>query len=363
MRAAVAATRVAIALLIVVLLAVALLAGAWWFATTEAGLRWAGEQAAARSGGRVQIEGATGSLGGIVRIARLTYADENVSLIADNVAFSWSPRALFSRSIVVDTLSAATVTLDFKLSAGPSAPPASLALPWPIDVRRANIAALTVASGPNRWRVTQLAFHYTGAPERHALDALALDSEWGSVRGRLAVGATPPFAAEGSIRFAGSEAARRAIATVAVGGDLTTLALSGEGTVDGGRGSGTARLAPFEARQLREFEFRVENVDLARFDATLPHTEFQATLAGTGRDDGGVRGTLAARNNAPGPWSAGRLPVVNLTSGFSADFSASRSTDSMPGWATRAASPAPPASIMGSRPGSSPCAIWTSVVS
>ena len=161
-------------------------------------------------------------------------------------------------------------------------------------MRRADIATLTVASGPNRWRVTQLSFHYIGAVERHALDALALDSEWGSVRGRLAIGATPPFAAEGSIRFAGSEAARRAIATVAVGGDLTTLALSGEGTVDDARAWGAARVAPFEARQLREFEFRVENVDLARFDATLPRTELQATLAGTGRDDGGVRGTLTA---------------------------------------------------------------------
>ncbi len=319
MRAAVAATRVAIALLIVALLAAALLAGAWWFAASEAGLRWAGEQAASRSGGRVKIEGATGSLGGIVRIARLSYADENLSLVADDIAFSWSPRALFSRSVVVDALSAATVTLDFKPSAGPSAPPASLALPWPVEVRRADIATLTVASGPNRWRVTQLGFHYIGAVERHALDALALDSEWGSVRGRLAIGATPPFAAEGSIRFAGSEAARRAIATVAVGGDLTTLALSGEGTVDDARASGAARVAPFEARQLREFEFRVENVDLARFDAMLPRTELQATLAGTGRDDGGVRGTLTARNNAPGPWSAGRLPVVSLTSGFTAD--------------------------------------------
>ncbi|HEX4523598.1 MAG TPA: translocation/assembly module TamB domain-containing protein [Casimicrobiaceae bacterium] len=311
--------RASTALSIAFLLIVAIVGGALWFAASDAGLRWASGEATARSGGRLTIEGATGSLGGTVRIARLRYEDEDLRLVADDVAFTWSPRALFSRTVLVDTLSAAAVTLEFKPSAGPSAPPASLALPWPIDVRRADIAALAVSSGPNRWRVTQLGFHYTGAIERHTLDALALDSEWGSLRGKLAIGAMPPFAAEGRIVFAGSEAARHAIATVVVGGDMTTLSLSGDGSVDDARATGAARIAPFEARRLRDFELRVENVDLARFDAALPRTELQATLAGTGRDDGGVRGALTARNAIAGPWSAGRLPLVSMASGFAAD--------------------------------------------
>jgi hypothetical protein len=96
--------------------------------------------------------------------------------------------------------------------------------------------------------VTQLGFHYTGAIERHALDALALDSEWGSVRGKLAIAATAPFAAEGRIVFAGSEAARHAIATVVVGGDMTTLSLSGDGSVDDARATGAAHRAVRSAR-------------------------------------------------------------------------------------------------------------------
>ncbi|HEX3633748.1 MAG TPA: translocation/assembly module TamB domain-containing protein, partial [Casimicrobiaceae bacterium] len=319
MPALVAIRRVSTALWIAALLVVAIIGGALWLATSDAGLRWATGEATARSGGRLTIEGATGSLGGTVRIVRLRYEDEDLSLVADDVAFTWSPRALLSRTVLVDALSAVTVALEFKPSAGPSAPPASLVLPWPIDVRRADIAALTVASGPNRWRVTQLGFHYSGAIDRHALDGLALDSEWGSVRGRLAIGATPPFAAEGRIAFAGSDAARHATATMAVGGDMTTLSLSGEGSVDDARATGTARIAPFESRRLRDFELRIENVDLARFDAALPRTELQMTLAGTGRDDGGVRGALTARNVIAGPWSAGRLPLVSLASGFAAD--------------------------------------------
>ncbi|HEY7943367.1 MAG TPA: translocation/assembly module TamB domain-containing protein [Casimicrobiaceae bacterium] len=313
------ATRLGAALLIAALGALAMILAAWWFAASEVGLRWASGEAAARTGGRLTIDGATGSLTGTVHIARLTYADENLRLVAGDVAFTWSPRALLTRNVVVDALSAATVALEFKPSAGPSAPPASLALPWPIEVQRADIATLTVASGPNRWRVERLGFRYTGALERHALEALTLDSEWGSLRGKLAIAATPPFVADGSIAFAGSEAARRAIATLAVAGNLTTLSLSGEATVDGAHASGAARVAPFEPRRLRDFDLRIEDADLARFDTRLPQTALAATIAGSGAEDGSVHGTLTARNAAAGPWSAGRLPIVTIASAFATD--------------------------------------------
>ena len=109
MRVSVIAIRVATTLAIVALVALAVAVGALWFATSEEGLRWASGEAAARSGGRLKIEGESGSLGGIVRIARLTYADEDMSLVAEDVAFRWSPRTLLFRTIVVDTLSAASV--------------------------------------------------------------------------------------------------------------------------------------------------------------------------------------------------------------------------------------------------------------
>ncbi|MGH8850347.1 MAG: hypothetical protein ACREYD_05085, partial [Casimicrobiaceae bacterium] len=318
------AARIGLGLLLAALGVLVLIAAALWFAASETGLRWASGEAASRSGGRLTIDRATGSLGGTVHIARLRYADANLSLVADDIAFTWSPRALFTRSVVVDTLSAATVALELEPSAGPSAPPASLVLPWPIEVRHADVARVTVASGPNRWQVTRLGFRYTGAPGRHALDALALDSEWGSLRGELAVAATAPFAAEGSLAFAGSDAARRAIATLAVGGNLTTLSLSGQASVDGADASGVARVAPFEARRLRDFELRIEGADLARFDARLPQTALAATIAGSGADDGSVHGTLTARNATAGPWSAGRLPVVTIASGFAADGDSTR---------------------------------------
>ncbi|HEY2862573.1 MAG TPA: translocation/assembly module TamB domain-containing protein [Casimicrobiaceae bacterium] len=311
--------RIATALLAIAIIVSMMVAAALWFATSQAGLRWASGEASLRSGGRLTIEGATGSLGGTVRIARLAYADENVRLVAREVVFTWSPRALLTQTIAINAFSAATVALEFEPSAGPSAPPASLALPWPIDVRQADIAELSVSSGPNQWRITRLGFRYTGSLERHALEALALDSEWGSLRGRLAIGARPPFVTEGSISFAGSGAARDAKGTVAIGGNMSTVSLSGEGSVVEARASGKARVAPFEVRQLRDFELSIDNVDLARFDVALPRTDIAATITGAGRDEGGVHGTLTARNADAGPWNSNRLPLTSLTSAFGAD--------------------------------------------
>ena len=316
MAAARIAKRVVAGVLMAAVLALAVVAAALWFAASDAGLRWASSEAMGRAGGRLKIEGATGSLGGTVRIARLTYADDDLQLVADDVAFTWSPRALLTRSVLVDTLTAGAVDLQFKTSAGPAAPPASLELPWPLDVRRADIAELTVVSGPNRWRVRQLGFHYVGAIDRHALDAVAMDSEWGSLRGNLAVAAKAPFAAEGSVDFAGSDAAQHATGTLVVGGNLTELSLSGEAIVNEAHATGTAHVAPFEPRRLRDFDIRIDGADLARFDPRLPQTELSATITGSGTDDGGVRGTLIARNAVAGPWSARHLPLVTVASAY-----------------------------------------------
>src|SRR5207244_605187 len=134
---------------------------------------------------------------------------------ADNVACSWSPRALVARNVRIDMVDASYVSLQLKPGPGISAPPASLALPWQIDIQRASIAHFDVESGENRWRFARLAFHYTGGSLRHGLDELAFDSEWGALRGNIALDASRPFAATGTVAFAASDKLHRASASLA----------------------------------------------------------------------------------------------------------------------------------------------------
>ncbi len=296
-----------------------LIGGAVWVLSTESGLRWAVDRAHSLAGGKLKLEGAGGSLAGATRIARLTYSDSDLDFIGENIEFTWSPRALFSRSIVIDSLSAARVTLNIKPGDGVSTPPRSLALPWTIDVRNASVDELLVASGENHARFARLLFHYAGGDQGHSLDDLAFHSEWGDIGGRLALDAAPPFAATGTLTFQASDALKRARATLAIHGDLTTLALSGQVQVADARGDATARVSPFDPRWLRSFTLSATTIDLSVFDAAAPRTALAIQAEGASGERGHVLGKLAFRNADPGPADAGRLPVSALSSSFDID--------------------------------------------
>ena len=298
------------------LLAGLLIGGAAWFLSSESGLRWAAEQARSRTGGKLKLEETAGSLTGTTRIARLTYTDKDLDFIAENVEFTWSPRALFSRSVVIDSLIASQITLEIKAGDSVNTPPVSLALPWSIDVRRASIERLDVASGSNRWHFARLAFRYAGGDKRHALDELAFHSDWGDLSGNIAIDAAPPFVTTGSISFLASDALKRAKAALAIAGDLTTLVFSGDVSAVGARADGTARISPFDERWLRGFAFSAADVDLALFDARIPKTALSMTAEGASSERGQVRGKLAARNAEAGTVDSKRLPILALSSSF-----------------------------------------------
>jgi len=308
---AIIAGLAALALLTGVLIGVAA-----WFLSSETGLRWAVEEARSLTGGKLKFEGTAGSLAGTTRVARLTYSDKDLEFIAENVEFTWSPRALFSRRVVIDTLSSSQITLNIKPSDGVDAPPLSLALPWAISVRRASVDQLSIASGDNRWHFARVAFRYAGGDTRHALDELAFHSEWGDLSGNVALDAAPPFAATGNIRFEASDALKRAQATLAIAGDLTTLAFSGEISAASAHASGTARISPFDERWLRGFEVSATDVDLAQFDSRIPTTAIAMTAEGASTERGHVQGKFSARNAQPGPLDGKGLPIVALSSAF-----------------------------------------------
>ena len=303
-------------LAVLALLTGVLIGGAIWFLSSEVGLRWAVDKAHALTQGKLSLEGTTGSLAGTTHIARLTYADRDLEFIAENVEFTWSPRALFSRSVVVDSLIASRASLTLKPSDGVSAPPASLVLPWTIDVQHAAIDELLVASGDNRAHLAKLAFHYTGGDTHHALDALALHSEWGDLTGHLAIEASRPFATTGSLSFQASDALKRAKAAIAIGGDLARLSLSAEVSAAAAQGSAKADLWPFDERWLRSFALSADRIDLALFDSRIPRTALSVRAEGAGGEQGRVQGKLTVRNAEPGPLDGDRLPIASLSSSF-----------------------------------------------
>ena len=90
-----------------------------------------------------------------------------MDFVAENVEFTLVAARAFSRSVVIDSLSASQITLDVKPGDGVNTPPDSLALPWSIASAARVRRPPDVASGGNRWHFARLAFRYAGGDKRH----------------------------------------------------------------------------------------------------------------------------------------------------------------------------------------------------
>ena len=311
-----------VGLALVALLAGGLLGVALWFATGKSGLDWAVGEAARRSAGRLVFEGATGSLAGKMHVARITYSDEGWQVVADDVDLAWSPRALLSRRLSVAALTASRVLLELRARGGTTALPPSLALPLPVDIERVAIGRIDAISGANAWQVRGLALRYHGDTTGHRFDKLALDSDWGAVKGEILVGANPPLATGGNIRFAGSDRLRGAAGEIDVAGNLGALQLALSATGQDARASASAVVAPFEPVWLRELKLSGEAIDLARFDARLPKTALNVELSGGMAKSSRFEARLEATNGQAGAWSSGRLPLARATTRLAYDAEA-----------------------------------------
>jgi len=301
-----------LAIVVVAVVIVVLVGGGLWFITSNVGLNWAIGEAKLRTQDRLKLDGVTGSLAGSIHVRQLSYTDDNLRLVADNVDFTWSPRALVSRSVQVDAFAATHIALEMKPSDKKSAPPESLVLPLPVDVSTARVAQIDIISGSNRWQISGLAFRYSGNHDRHRFDDLALDTPWGALRGDLEVAATKPFATRGNIALAGSDLLHRASAAIAIGGDFTALALGIDAAVVGASAKGSVSVGPFDPRWLRSSSLVLQDVDLARVDSTLPQTMLAGTLDAASDDGELIRGRTALRNTDAGAWTAHKLPIVAL---------------------------------------------------
>ena len=307
---------------LVALLAGALLGAALWFATGKSGLDWAVGEAARRSAGRLVFEGATGSLAGQMHVARITYSDEGWQVVADDVDLAWSPRALLSRRLSVAALTATRVRLELRASGGTTALPPSLALPLPVDIERVAIGRIDAISGANAWHVRGLALRYHGDTTGHRFDELALDSDWGGLQGAIVVGANPPLATGGNVRFTGGDRLRGAAGEIDIAGNLGALRLALSATGQGAQASATAVVAPFEPVWLRELKLSGDAIDLARFEARLPKTALNVELSGGMAKPSRFEARLEATNGQAGAWSSGRLPLARATTRLAYDADA-----------------------------------------
>lgn len=205
------------------------------FAASEAAVVWLAQKLAAASAGRLTIEAPRGSLTGTVHIATVRYEDEDVRVTARDVALEASLRALASLRVTLAALSVGE--LEIAPKPGPSAPqqPATLALPLELAVERAAIGKLIVVVDGERLEAHQVSFGYRGTRARHELRGLRAAAPLGDLQGEIALGASPPLAAKGTLSAARSGPTLPGAARATFSGSLERLNVALEATVAGAK--------------------------------------------------------------------------------------------------------------------------------
>jgi len=282
---------------------------------SEAGLSMLVEHIVKRSDGRLVVEGASGSIGGSMRFARLAWRGPDATVEAEDVAVDWNPRTLLSSRLLVRSLGAHRVSILLKASTGATPPPDDLALPLDVTMEHVAVAELSWQAGPRSGHITGLAFGYAGNADRHALDGLQLVSEFGTLGGNIALAARAPLALSGALAVIGDGPLRGARIDAKLGGTLAAIRLDGTGLWQDATLRASAEIAPFGTNAFDALSLDLDNVDLARLEASLPRTQIAATLhVRPGAD--GPAGTFDAVNRDAGPVDRARLPVDGARGSF-----------------------------------------------
>ena len=298
-----------LALLIVVV------AAAVAFLLSEAGLSMIVERVVRQSNGHLVVDGASGSIGGTMHFARLTWRGPETTIEAEDVVVDWSPRTLLSSRLFIRNLGAQRVSIQIKASTGATAPPENLALPLDVTIEHASVAELLWQAGPRVGHISGLAFGYAGNADQHSLSALQLVSEFGALSGNVTLAAHAPLALAGAIAVVGAGPLQGARIDTRLGGTLAAIALDGTGQWQEATLKAGVRITPFGSNAFETVAVELDNLDLARLASALPRTQIAMTLQAQPGSDGLV-GTFDAVNRDAGPIDRARLPLDGASGSF-----------------------------------------------
>ncbi len=291
----------------------ALVGAGAWLARSEHALAFIAQRAEQLSGGRVAIEGASGSLFGPLRAKRVRVCTGETRTVAEGVALAPRWSALAGGVLAFDAVTIGALHIEpGPPNDEPRTLPRSIALPFALELSQIEIGRIAIRE--REWASGIRASARLGR-EAHEAAVSELSTPWGALSGRARVATTAPFATSGEIAYTRA-AQPRATATVRAEGTLVALALHLAGETMNGNVSGEVALAFFEKRWLETLTLSGQHLDVAEFFAgeNAPHTDVSVAIATQGADSALLVGTLRAENAAAAPLSRGAVPVRALAS-------------------------------------------------
>ena len=285
----------------------ALLGAATWLTTSDSGLQTAIRLASRASGGQLQIDGASGRLGGPLDIASLRWQGTELQLAADSIHLDWSPAALLRGELHIAELAVASLSIDKPPSQEAATLPSDLQLPLAIALEHLSLGQLRLNSQP---LAGQIAGRLSSDGRQHRLDDLQLSAADITLSGQASLDGQAPFPLTATLHLKGQLDQRPLAVDATAQGVLERIELAVVAS-EGIAGNGAATLTPFATAPFASARLQLDRIDPASWQAGAPQAEL-SVVADVVPAPNGIIGSFGLTNQQPGPLDRQRLPLTTL---------------------------------------------------
>lgn len=306
-----------------VLLATLAGGGAWLLSTPE-GFRWLATQAAAASGGRVNVEGVDGHLGAPLSVRWLGIVTPTRRIEIENLRLEWQPRALLRRRLEIGLLAAQVLRVtQVRKDATPPELPVTLRLPVDVAVRTLDLARLEWIDAGEMLLLRELRGRLDDNGTRYRLSGAQVQTPWVGVTGGLAIAKDAPFALHATLD-AGRRMPQALTARLALDGTLAAPRFRLDATATDMHAFAEGEAAPFAEIRLLRLVVAGEGFDPRFFAADAPAADLAFSGVFEGRPGERLLGTFSLVNRMAGRLDQRRLPLASLNGAVFGDLAAAR---------------------------------------
>ncbi len=288
--------------------------GSAWL-LSSGGLRWSLAQLASWSNGHIKIEGSQGDVLGEFSARSVQIQLEGSTLMLSGLKSQMLQSDLIARSFHWRTLHIDEVLITPKPNAPAGAAPTSLRLPLAVDIDALTIGKVSVA-GSTMAAVEQISARLSLQPAAHKITDFSAQWDAIAVQGKLELATGAPLQTSGSVTVKPRRASADLPAWQALleaNGPLARLPVTANLNAADQQLRATATVAPWAANPLPQLDARFAALDLQALIRAAPVTALAGTAVIALDPGQPMRLTLDARNEKPGPWNTGRLPLQSVS--------------------------------------------------
>jgi translocation and assembly module TamB len=332
---------------VLIALLVVLLLGLVGLCRTELGTQKTLQLVQNFSGGALKISGISGRLADQLQIDELSYQSSASKVLASGIRLTWRPRSLFTGLAEIDVFEVTSLKLAFVPDPSPAQLPLSLQLPIRIDVKRAAIGRLSIAtlhpdgSELPTVQLTALSAQWTSNDLQHQLQG-GVTSPWGKLQVQSSMASLRPYKLDGRFTYHGqmNPALPNLGIEGSVGGSLEELSIQGKAIVDPEakvlspqalnkavlQGGFDTVLKVFSDQPLRSLHANITGLNPGDFAAVAPQANLQvqanlsvaADKSASGQKSSlatdALSGSIAISNTQPARIDQQGLPLLSLRS-------------------------------------------------